>query len=95
MKAFLMGGTSIIPCPNCSEIEIQDKIKKGRLCLYAEGFIVTEERRIRNSAFDKKGEKTSTRLVWRQIKNEDEAKFIVRELKGFANKIGGKDEDKS
>jgi len=82
-KAFLVGGVSVIPCPGCSEIEIQDKIKMGRLCLYSKGFIVTEERRIRNSVFDKRGEKTSTRLAWRSIKNKGEAKFIGRELENY------------
>jgi hypothetical protein len=68
---------AVCPAPFVSETERQRKVDAARRGIVLDGAVITSERRIRNDAFDKRGEKTTTKFCARICKNEDEARAAV------------------
>ena len=80
---------AIIPAPFMSEIERQERVKKAIDSKYLEGYFVEIKGRVRNKAFDKKGEKTTIKIVYRPCRSEDEAKFVISKVQELINKERG------
>lgn len=71
---------SLVPAPMKSEVERAALVEEARRCLWLQGFWIEKERRLENSVFDRKGEKTTTEIVFRVCKTEDEAKFVTQKI---------------
>lgn len=71
---------SIIPAPMKTEKERAAMIEKVRQRLWLHGAWIERESRVKNPVFDKKSEKSSTKIVWRVCQSEDEAKFVMAKI---------------
>lgn len=55
--------TEVLPAPFMSEEAIRARVEERRREIIASGGIIVSERRIRNIAFDRRGERTTTQIV--------------------------------
>ena len=76
----MMGAECVFPAPMVDEIERQKRLEKFRLSIWARGCVIDKEWRVRNTVFDKKDEKTTTKFKIRPARNEAEANFILSKL---------------
>ena len=81
MNIEFIRGDSIIPAPMMSETERQKVVERHRIGAWANGCIIEKEWRVRNSVFDKKGEKSTTMMRVRPARTQDEVEFIISKLK--------------
>lgn len=79
-----------IPCPMMTEIQREEKVQKALNGLYLHGYFVEILGRRRNPVFDKKGEKSTTKIMFRPPKNEDEARFILDKIEKLLTERYGK-----
>lgn len=70
--------TSVLPAPMVSEDERIRMVLNARRSAHIDGYWIAEERPIHNAAFDRRGEKTSTRFVVRPCRTEAEAAETAR-----------------
>ena len=71
---------SIVPVPVMTE-SIRGKLIQSAVgSLYLRGFFVVSQERMRNPVFDREGEQTTTLIVYRACKNEDEAEVVKDEI---------------
>ena len=75
----------IIPAPMMSETKRQELVDKYRLGAWGRGCIIEREWRVHNPVFDKKGEKSTTKMTIRPAKTENEIEFIVSQLEQAMN----------
>ena len=76
----------IIPAPMMTEIAREAVVKKAMEDLWLQGYWVNIDGRVKNKAFDKGEEKTSTALSWRYCHTEDEAKFVIGKVQKLIKK---------
>jgi len=76
----------IYPAPIVSETERQKRLERYRLQVWGNGCVIEKEWRVHNPVFDKKGEKTTTKMLIRPAKTEDEVRFILSKLKSCSPK---------
>lgn len=75
--------TGVIPAPdiNTSSEEEREKRFKGACDnLYLQGYFIVSKRRIRNTAFDRPGQKTSLKIVYRPCKKGKEIVQVKGEI---------------
>lgn len=63
------------------ETERQKRLEGYRLGVWRNGCIIEKEWRVRNPIFDKKDEKSTTKMRIRPARTEDEMVFIISKLK--------------
>ena len=80
MTTEFISGECICPAPMMSEIDRQKLISEMRKSIYTNKCIIDKEWRVRNPVFDKKGEKTTTKVRIRPARTIDEVEFIIKEL---------------
>ena len=73
----------LIPAPFMDEVGRDKMVAKAVDGFYLSGYFLVEQKRIRNLAFDKGKEKTTTRLRYRVCKNEDEALLVGEKIKAI------------
>lgn len=76
----------LTPAPFCDETERQRRFQDAIEHVALEGYLVLETKRVRNEAFDKKGQKTSQYIVARACKNEDEIKAVHAKIMEIMNR---------
>lgn len=76
----MIKATCIFPCPGVDEAERQRRLNEHRKNVWGNGCIIESETRIHNPVFDKKGEKTTTKMVMRPARTDDEIAFIISAL---------------
>lgn len=77
---------ALVPCP-MMPIGIREfEVAGAKDAIYMQGYFITADKLIRNKAFDKGGEKTTTQLSARVCKNEEEAKFVIGKVKAIIEK---------
>lgn len=69
-----------VPAPMMSEIERQELIQKFRDNMAIHGYWIESEWRVRNSVFDKRGEKTTTEFTVRPCRTKDEAEYLGKKI---------------
>jgi len=79
----MISADCIIPCPMKSESERQELVESYRYGAWARGCIIEKEWRVKNPAFDNKGEKSTTMMRVRPAKTQDEVDFILSKLKQY------------
>ncbi len=84
--------TSALPAPFMDAIARDRSVAKAIDGKYLSGYFLIEQKQIRNIAFDKDGEKTTTEFRYRACKNEDEAKLVGEKIKAILEKM--KEDDK-
>ena len=72
----------VVPAPMMSEIDREKEVNVVRRNAWRGGYIITEERRVHNPAFDKRGEKSTTKIKIRPVKTQGEADFVMSKLIG-------------
>lgn len=68
--------TAVVPAPFTTDAERQERVEAARREIVLDGYLITRERLIRNDAFDKRGEKTTTEFVFRPARDLDEARQV-------------------
>jgi hypothetical protein len=76
----LPAAVGLTPVPFASEAERQQRIAAARDDLHLRGYFIESERRVRNEAFDKRGQKTTTEWRYRVCKNKDEAAAVLAQI---------------
>lgn len=69
----------VIPAPDVwmsSEEKRVEFFDTSVMKIYLSGWYVVSQRRIRNTAFDKKGQKTTMKVIVRPCKTKKEAEFV-------------------
>lgn len=74
---------SVVPCPWGTPEKIERALDKAKESIYMQGYFITSTKLIRNEAFDKRGEKTTTQISFRTCKTEDEAKFVIGKVESI------------
>lgn len=77
MTTEFISAHCIYPCPMVSETERQKRLEDYRLGVWRSGCIIEKEWRVHNPVFDKKGEKTTTKMRIRQARTQDEVDFLM------------------
>ena len=77
MNTELISADCIYPLPMVSETERQKRLEGYHLDIWRRGCVIEKEWRVRNPVFDKKGEKTTTKMRIRQARTQDEADFLM------------------
>lgn len=77
-----ISGDCIYPCPMVNEAERQQRFEEYRLQIWQRGYVIEKEWRVRNHAFDKKGEKTTAVMRIRRARTQDEADFLMSKFGG-------------
>jgi len=75
--------TGLLPSPDCntqSEEEREQRHKDACDALYLQGYFIVSKRRIRNPTFDKPGQKTTLKVIYRPCKNEGEILQVKKEI---------------
>jgi len=72
---------SVVPCPMKPIDKREQEVQEAKDTIYMSGYFITAEKLIRNEAFDKPGEKTTTQISFRTCKNEEEAKYVMGKVK--------------
>lgn len=70
-----------VPAPMMPEDDRRARFAQARRALWLEGWFIESERMIRNRVFDKRGEKTTLKLVTRVCKNHDEALQVLGHIR--------------
>lgn len=74
---------SVVPCP-MQPIDKRDReLADAKDAIYMQGYYITAEKLIRNEAFDKRGEKTTTQISFRICKNDNEAEYVIGKVKAI------------
>lgn len=69
-----------------TEKKREERVNEAIDSAYLYGWFVESQTRIRNDAFDKPGEKTTTKLSLRACKTEDEGCFVLGKVEAIGNK---------
>lgn len=80
MTTEFISAECIYPCPMVSETERQKRLEGYRLGIWRRGCLIEKEWRVHNPVFDKKGEKTTTKMRIRQARTQDEADFLMSKI---------------
>lgn len=83
--------TAVIPAPDINHATEEERQKTHtEACngVTLQGYLITSKRLIRNTAFDKKGQKTTLKIVYRPCKNKEEIKQVAAEIRKIG-KWGG------
>ena len=85
---------AVCPAPFCPDEEREQRFEEARRALILDGYHIVRETRVRNAAFDKKGEQTTMKLVYRPCKDQAEAQWVLEKaafyLKQKARELGQK-----
>lgn len=84
MGIEMLQAECIYPAPMVSETERQKRLEQYRIGVWARGYIIEKEWRVHNPVFDKKGEKTTTKMLIHPAKTEDEMQFILSKLESVS-----------
>jgi hypothetical protein len=81
----------VVPAPFMSETDRQRVHREAIEDAALRGFMVVKQARIRNVAFDKRGEKTTLKIEARTCRNRGEALALARDVVRIieARKVGG------
>lgn len=79
--------TSILPAPFMSDEDRIAAVWDARRSAHLDGYWIVEQRPVRNAAFDRRGERTSTRFVVRPCRTEAEAAETVQLIQGHLSDI--------
>jgi len=72
---------ALVPCPFTSPENRDKEVREAINSVYMQGYFLTGQKLIRNIAFDKRREKTTTQVSFRACKNKDEATFVLGQVK--------------
>lgn len=75
--------TGAIPAPDINTKTLEARLKRYKdACddLTLQGYFIISRRLVCNTAFDKRGQKTTMKVIYRPCKNEDEAKKVKKEI---------------
>ena len=81
---------SVVPCPMQSIDKREKAVAAAKDTIYMQGYLVTAEKLIRNEAFDKRGEKTTTQISFRICKTDGEAEYVIGKVKTIVDTIMGR-----
>jgi len=79
----LPSAEALVPAPMMSEIEREKVINKAIDSAYMGGWFVKAQKRIRNDAFDRGKEKTTTQLSLRTCRTKDEAEMVIGKVRSI------------
>ena len=79
--------TALLPAPFMDEVRRHKMVEDAINNLYLKGYFLVSSIRVKNTAFDKGEEKTTTELVYRLCKNADEARLVGDKIKGVVEGI--------
>ena len=74
---------SVVPCPWCSPERMERVVTEAIASIHMQGYFITGTKLIRNAAFDKRGQKTTTQISFRACKTEEEAKYVLSKVKSI------------
>jgi hypothetical protein len=77
-----------LPAPLVTEVVRQARVDEAKRSAWLEGYWIVSERRTRNPVFDKRGEKSTTELVVRPCRNEDEAAAVLERIRQILSERG-------
>jgi hypothetical protein len=84
--------SAVCPAPMLSDSKREERFEAAKRGITLDGYHLVSERRVRNKTFDRKGEKTTLKLVYRPCKNEAEAQRVLEKaaiyLKQLAREQG-------
>lgn len=80
-KYGLPAAECLIPGLDLSLTEREEQLEKAKEGAWLRGLFVDNIRRVRNTVFDKKGQKTSIKMCIRMCKNREEAEFVLGKVK--------------
>ena len=72
--------TSLLPAPMVDEAGRAAMVERARQAAALDGYHVVSCRRVRNPAFDTRGEKTTTRFVVRPCRDKREAAAVAAQI---------------
>jgi len=75
------GGDALIPAPFMTEDEIENEVKEAKKEYWMQGYYIQSVSKIRNPAFDKPDQMTTTKITFRACKNKGEAEFVLKKFK--------------
>jgi hypothetical protein len=76
----LPSATALIPAPMMSEEKRQENVNNAIKGVWLDGYFLESQTRVKNPVFDKKGEKTTTKIKFRACKNNQEAEFVLLKI---------------
>lgn len=79
--------TTILPIPMISELKREKMIEEQKQCIWLHGCVITNTRRVKNPAFDKHDERTSTTFQFRPCKTKDEAEYVLDKIKQIGEDV--------
>lgn len=79
--------TCHVPAPFMDAIARDKRVTSTVDGFYLSGYFLVEQKMIRNIAFDKGKEKTTTEFRYRACKNEDEARLVGEKIKAILEKM--------
>jgi len=74
---------SVVPSPMQPLDKRERVVSDARDSIHMQGYFITAEKLIRNMAFDKRGEQSTTQISFRICKNEDEAAYVIGKVKAI------------
>lgn len=92
-KSGLPRYIGLISAPMMTEEERQRRVQEAIDEIYRQGFFIVSQKRVSNTAFDEKGEATTTKIVYRMPKTEDEARAVMVSLREAAERKLGKESE--
>lgn len=81
--------TGVVPAPDVNTSSEEERVRRhNQACdaLYLRGYFIVSRRRVRNPAFDRQGQRTTLKVIYRPCKNKREVEQVHREIKRI---IGG------
>jgi hypothetical protein len=84
--------TGVIPAPDINTPSEEEREKQfKRVCddLYLQGYFIVSKRRVRNTTFDRQGQKTTLKIVYRPCKTENEIMQVKDEIQRVVNERVG------
>jgi hypothetical protein len=82
--------TGVIPAPDLNTKSEEERLEKfDKVCeqLLLKGYFIKSKWRIRNKAFDKPGQKTTLKIVYRPCKTEDEMKIVFKKAMAILTRL--------
>lgn len=82
--------TAVCPAPDINTKDGEERQKRyDKACtgIILQGYLITEKKLIHNKAFDKKGQKTTLKIVYHPCKNKEEIQMIHAEILKLINGI--------
>jgi len=75
--------TAVVPAPDVNTPSEEERVQRhNQACdaLYLRGYYIVSRRRIRNTTFDRTGQKTTLKVIYRPCKNKREVEQVHREI---------------